>query len=147
MRVSACNDIIFLLTMSRRGIPALALSSLELFPLSRAPFQQVPSPNLPYMYLCLCWAWLPAPAATSTDWCCYGLYPAFPHFSGLQEGEKQEGWNDSQRKGLCTVFTLTLCDSHSRLPAAPKQTAQKEVGVSASQMSQQRVVLQNNKET
>lgn len=108
MRVSACNDIIFLLTMSGWGIPVLALSSLDLFPLSHAPFQQVPSPNLPYMYLCLCWAWLPAPAATSTGWCCYGLYAAFPHFSGLQKGKNKKAGMTHREKD-CAWSSRSLC--------------------------------------
>lgn len=145
-RISACNYI-FLLTTSGRGIPARALSCLDLFPPPCAPLQPVPSLNLPRTCPWAHWTCLPAPAAISTKRCLSCWYPEVPRFSGSQEGKgKNSGMNPKKTKGLCMVFTLVLRGSRSHPPAAPKQATQKEAAVSASQMSRGSVVLQNNKE-
>lgn len=103
-RVSACNYI-FLLTTSGRGIPAFALRSLDLFPLPCTLFQQVPSPNLLYIFPWACWTCLPAPAAISTGWCLSGWHPAFLHFSGMQEGKgKKAEMTHKEDKRIVHVF-------------------------------------------
>lgn len=133
-----------LLTTSGWGIPALALRSQDLFPLSCARFQQVPFPNPTHTWPWACWACLPAlslPALAAA--CLVGTQPS-PIFLGCRKGETRRlEWLTKKTKGLCMFFTLTLHGSRSHPPAVPKRATQKEVGFSTSQAC----CLQNNKES